>query len=185
MADGRASSNGQTKGKTGLVGKAGMTGGSVLSILGTLILLLGFFILPWVSSCTGEQLTGYELAVNGSDMAEKMGEDIGVASYALMCIPGAGLMLLGLSVLLIPAAFVGQVPRFLKTAGSAATLLLASFACCISAAFLAYMQSILDRYKSVLEMESGFWVTVFGVVLALAGTLVSTASAVYAHVKEK
>jgi hypothetical protein len=159
--------------KEDLVGKAGPVGGSALSILGALLVLVGF-VMPW-SSCGGYNLTGLDLATNGSDY--------GNATTSLLClVPFFALGILGVSLVIIPAALLKKIPAIIKPVAALILPLLVMLACCPSVIFFAKIQS--ERGGSgnsgmggYIQIEYGYWISIFGLFIALVGGLITLGTA--------
>jgi hypothetical protein len=158
--------------KQDLVGKAGPVGGSALSILGALLVLVGF-VMPW-ASCGGYNFSGLDLVTNSSDLGD--------ASTSLLClVPFFALGILGVSLVIIPAALLKKIPTIIKPVAALLLPLLVMLACCPSVIFFAKIQS--SRSSSgygmggYIHIEYGYWITILGLFIALVGGLITLGTA--------
>lgn len=161
--------------KQELVGKAGPVGGSALSILGALLVLIGF-VMPW-ASCGGYNLTGLELVQSG------LNGEFGSASSAFLClVPFFALGILGVSLALIPATLLKKIPTMVKPVAALLLPLLVMLACCPSVIFFARMQSTRGNEHTfgmgrMINIEYGYWITMLGLFIALIGGLIALGTA--------
>lgn len=170
-----AVSSGNSLSKEVLVEKAGPVGGSALSILGALLVMIGF-LLPWVS-CSGYNLSGYDLAVNGK-------EYFNTSSTFLLClVPFFALGVLGVSLVVIPSALLKKkIPAMVKPIAAVLLPLLVLLACCPSVIFFARIQAEMSKagnygMSGYIQIGAGFWISMFGLFLALLGGLIAAATA--------
>ena len=166
-------STGKSLSKEVLLEKAGPLGGSALSILGALLVLIGF-VLPW-ASCSGYDLSGLDLAVNGREYFDSS------SSIFLCLVPFFALGLLGMALVLIPAALLKKIPAFVKPIAALLVTLLVFFACCPSVIFFARLQaerSNAGQYGATnyVGLGYGFWISMVGLLLALLGGLLAALS---------
>jgi hypothetical protein len=160
--------------KQELIEKAGPVGGSALSILGSLLVMIGF-LLPW-ASCGGSDVSGWDLAVKGGDY-------FGTSSTYLLClVPLFALGLLGIGLVVIPSTLIKKIPGIVKPIAAVLLPLLVFFACCPSVIFLARIQA--ERTNAAnygignyIQVGYGFWLSVFGLFLALIGGLIAAGTA--------
>lgn len=162
-------SKGKSLSKEALLEKAGPVGGSALSILGALLVLIGF-ILPW-ASCSGYTFSGLDVAVNGREYFDNFW------TIFLCLVPFFALGLLGMALVIIPAALLKKIPRLVKPLAAALVGLLVFFACCPSMIFFARIQA--ERNNSgvygmagFVQLGFGFWLSMVGLLFALLGALV-------------
>jgi hypothetical protein len=161
--------------KEDLVGKAGPVAGSALSILGALLVLIGF-VMPW-ASCGGYKLTALDLVQGGIE------GDFGNASSAFLClVPFFALGILGVSLALIPASLIKKIPTTVKPVAALLLPLLVMLACCPSIIFFARMQSTRSADHSfgmgrMITIEYGYWITMIGLFVALVGGLIALGTA--------
>lgn len=161
--------------KEDLVGKGGPVAGSALSILGAVLVLIGF-VMPW-ASCGGYNLTGLELVQSG------LNGEFGNASSAFLClVPFFALGILGVSLALIPATLLKKVPTIVKPVAALLLPLLVMLACCPSVIFFARMQSTRSNdlgfgMGRMINIEYGYWITMLGLFIALLGGLIALGTA--------
>lgn len=148
------------------VGKGGSIAGSAISIVGALLALFGF-VLPWVS-CSGYNFSGLEL------VTESLAGNTDDPVISLLClVPFFSLGALGVAILVIPVSLWKKAGHGLRLIGSALICLLAALACCPS--FLFYVRVQADRQDpsnfgvTFLQIEEGFWFSVFGLFVTLFG----------------
>jgi hypothetical protein len=147
-------------------------------MLGAGLAIIGF-LLPW-ASCAGTPVTGLELAQQPAPTGQSLALVYLVPFLALGC--------LGVALATIPLAAWRRVPLLVGLLASALMGLLALGA----AVPLVVVYTSLDRAQAELErelgflsglagdaitLERGFWITVAGVGLMLAGALVGGAGA--------
>jgi hypothetical protein len=166
-------STGKSLSKEVLLEKAGPLGGSALSILGALLVLIGF-VLPW-ASCSGYNYSGWDLAVNGREYFDTS------SSIFLCLVPFFALGLLGMALVLIPAALLKKIPAFVKPIAAALVTLLVFFACCPSVIFFARLQAARTNAghygaANYVHLGYGFWISMVGLLLALLGGLLAALS---------
>ena len=167
-------STGKSASKEVMLEKAGPVGGSALSILGALLVIIGF-LLPW-ASCSGYDYSGWDLAVNSKEYFDS-------ASASLLClVPFFALGLLGIALVVIPATLVKKIPGMVKPIAAVLLPLLVFFACCPSVIFLAKIQAErtnIENYgmRNFVQVGSGFWLSMFGLFLALLGGLIAASTA--------
>lgn len=163
-------STGKSLSKEVFLEKAGPVGGSALSILGALLVLIGF-ILPW-ASCSGYNYSGLDLALNGR-------EYFNTSSSIFLClVPFFALGLLGMSLVIIPAALLKKIPTFVKPIAAVLVTLLVFFACCPSVIFFARLQAERNNAGNYgmggfVGLGYGFWISMIGLLFALLGGLLA------------
>jgi len=157
-----------------LIGKGGPIAGSLISILGSLLILIGF-VLPW-ASCSGQTISGLNLASQGSDLT---GES---STFFLYLVPFFAVGVLGVAILVIPATLWKKLPPMIKTIGTLLVCLLAVFACCPASVFFYRMQSAVSDSSmygtSFVRVDYGFYISLFGIVIAFLGGLIALGTSV-------
>lgn len=148
-----------------VVGKGGPIAGSVVSMIGALLVLIGF-VLPW-ASCGGYRLSGF-------DIASRSGQWGGSGGAILYLVPFFAIGMLGVTILVIPASLWNKVPRFVTLVGSALVGLLAALACCVSSVFLLRLQAARNDPGNfgLIQLQYGFLVTGVGLLAGFAGTVI-------------
>lgn len=164
--------------------KIGLFGGHGLVTLGALVVLFAF-MLPW-ASCGNLQLSGLDIVTQSSKYAEYGGD----ASWAILAlVPLGALASLVLSIVSLAVNLLGKrLSATLSRLGLFLPLVAALpglCGCCPSCAFFLNMQSARSDPDSLglgmlVQIEYGFWLTLFGLgvsfvgmVAALAGGLVA------------
>ncbi len=156
-----------------VVGRGGPIVGSITGIVGTLLVLFGF-VLPW-ASCGSYRLSGLDIVIQSAS------GNINSGGTLLCLIPLLAIGLLGVAVTVIPATLWKKIPSLVKAIGTALMGLLAMLACCPSCLFFTNMQSARNDPNSFgmggfLQVEYGFWVTVFGLFASFLGGLLGAGS---------
>ena len=162
-----AVSTGKSLSKEVLLKKAGPVGGSGLSILGALLVLIGF-VLPW-ASCSGFNFSGWDIAVNGRETFDSFW------TIFLCLVPFFALGLLGMALVIIPAALLKKIPGLVKPIAATLVALLVFFACCPSVIFFARIQAERNNsgvYGGFVQLGFGFWLSMIGLLFALVGALI-------------
>lgn len=151
--------------------KAGPLGGHSLLTIGGLIALFAF-MLPW-ASCSGMELSGLDIVTQSSQYAQYGGD----ASWTiLILVPLGALALLALGILGLAADLGGKSLPANLTRWVSRLPLVAIFAvlcsCCPSCAFFLSIQkgrSDPSGLGTLINTEYGFWLTLFGLILAFIG----------------
>jgi len=152
-----------------IVGKGGPVAGSAISIVGAVLALVGF-VLPW-ASCGGYRLSGLDIVTQSAS------GDIGNANGTFLClVPLLAVGVLGVAILVVPAALWKKIPRLIRLIGPALVSLLAAIACCPSCLFFTNLQSARNDPNALgmgglIQIEYGFWVTVAGTAISFLGGL--------------
>jgi len=166
-----------------VVGIGGPIAGSATSIIGALLALVGF-VLPW-ASCGNYRLSGLDIVTQSAS------GNTGDASGTLLClVPLLAIGVLGVAIVVILASLWKKIPSLVKTIGTAIVGLLAALACCPSCLFFTNVQSARNDPNSFgmggfIQVEYGFWVTVFGLFVSLLGGLLGVGSSVAEMVMSK
>lgn len=158
-----------------LLGRGGPAAGSALSMLGSVLAIIGF-LLPWVS-CAGQPLTGVELAQQPGPTGENL--------TWLYVVPFLALGCLGVALSVIPLAAWRRVPVLVGGLASALVGLLALGA----AVPLVIVYNTLTTGSeeigatlglggAVLQLEDGFWLTAVGLFVVLMGAGLGVLTAV-------
>lgn len=156
-----------------LIAKGGPAAGGGCGMIGALLALVGF-LLPW-ASCGPVRLNGLDIVTQSNQLNSPQ-----ATLLCLIPLFAAGAM--GMALLVIPASFWKKIPNPVKIIGSAATGFLALLGLCLSCAFFAALQSARNDPKNMgmgtlIQIESGFWVTVFGFFVASLGALLGVVTA--------
>jgi hypothetical protein len=157
------------------LGRGGPVAGSIISILGNLLVLIGF-VLPW-ASCSGYQASGLDLVQQSA--SGRLGDTSGTL---LALIPFLAVGMIGVAILTIPAALWRKIPTLIKTVGVVLIALMTVCACLPAGLFFTNMQSARNSpdifgLGGFIRVEYGFWVSVFGLLLSLVGGLVGIGTA--------
>ncbi len=149
-----------------LVGRGGPAAGGLLSFMGSALALIGF-LLPWVS-CASKPYTGLELAQQPGPSGENLGW--------LYVVPFLALVGLGLALSVIPLAAWRRVPLWVGGALSAVLIVLALGAAIPLVIVASSLNTASDQISSnfgfggaALKLESGFWLTAFGLFMIVLG----------------
>ena len=159
-----------------VLGVGAPASGSLLSCLGSIIAMVGFF-LPW-ASCAGYRLSGYDLA------AQNVPADVSEPSAGfLYLIPSLSLIALGIAISSVPLSIWKRVSRLIVAAAAALLALVVAPACLAALVFFLRFQSARNDPEAfglggLFQLEYGFWFTVIGLVLGLSGALVSLGSSI-------
>jgi uncharacterized membrane protein len=143
-----------------MVGKGGPILGSITSIVGALLVLVGF-VLPW-ASCGGYHLSGLDVVRQSSEFSQ-----YGESGASLLClVPFFALGILGVAVVFIPVSLWTRIAQPFKAIGPVLAGLLTALACCPACVFFLRLQSARNDPQSMglgglIQIEYGFWVTVF------------------------
>lgn len=156
--------------------KAGPLGGHSLLTIGGLIALFAF-MLPWASCSSG---LGGELELSGLDIVTQSSQYGGDASWTfLVLVPLGALVLLALGILGLTADLGGKSLPINLTRWVSRLPLVAILAilcsCCPSCAFFLSIQktrSDPSGLGTLIQTEYGFWLTLFGLILAFSGVVV-------------
>jgi len=156
--------------------KAGAIGGHSLLTIGGLIALFAF-ILPW-ASCSSGLGTGMELS--GLDIVTQSSQYGGDPSQTLLVlVPLGALVLLALGILGLTADLGGKslpvsLVRWVSRLPLVAILALLCSCCPSCAFFLSIQKARADPsgLGTLIRTEYGFWLTLFGLMLAFSGVLV-------------
>jgi len=169
--------------KEAVVGKGGPVAGSVISIIGNLFVLIGF-VLPW-ASCSGYRLSGLDIVTNGisGNLGNANGTFLGL-------IPFLAIGIIGVAILTIPASLLKKIPALFKTIGTALVALMTACACLPSCLFFMNMQSARNNPNNFglggfIQVEYGFWVTIFGLFVSLIGGFLGIGTSVAEIVMSK
>jgi len=159
-----------------IVGKGGPIAGSTVSIVGALLALIGF-VLPW-ASCGSYRLSGLDIVTQSAS------GNLGDTNGTLLClVPFLAVGMLGVALVVIPASLWKKIPPLFKIAGTALISLLAALACCPSCLFFTNVQSARNDPSNFgmggfIQVEYGFWVTMFGLCVSLVGGLLGVGTSV-------
>jgi len=159
---------GSALGKKEIIGKGGLIAGSAASIIGSLLVLIGF-VLPW-ASCGNYRLSGLDIVTQSTSS----NTTIDGSGMFLCLIPFFAIGMLGIAIITIPATFWKKIPGAFKGIGMALITLLALLSCCPSGLFFTNIQSARNDPGNLgmggfIQIEYGFWLTVFGIFVTLLG----------------
>jgi hypothetical protein len=105
------------------------------------------------------------------------------SSSTLLCfLPLFALGALGVAIVFIPASFLTRLTGGFKAGAQVLVALLTLLACCPACLFFYSVQASRNDPRSMglggfVRIEYGFWVTVFGLLIALAGAVVGFVTA--------
>jgi len=169
--------------KNAIVGKGGPVAGSAISIVGSLLVLIGF-VLPW-ASCSSYKLSGLDIVTQSA--AGKLDSSNGTW---LGLIPFLAIGVIGIAILTIPASLWKKIPSLVKTIGTVLVALMTACACLPSCLFFTNLQSARNDPNNLglgglIQIEYGFWITIFGLFISFFGGLVGIGTSVAAMVMAK
>jgi len=166
--------SGKTVDAKSIVDRGGPVVGSGISIVGALLVLLGF-VLPW-ASCGNFKLSGLDIVTQSLS-----GElsDMGNSSGTLLClVPFFALGTLGVALLVIPSSLWKKIPSPVKLIGTCLAGLFTVLGCCPTCLFFTNIQSSRRDAGGFIQIEYGFWITVFGLAVSFLGVLVGIGTSV-------
>jgi len=153
--------------KKTILGKGGPIAGSAISIIGNLFVLIGF-VLPW-ASCSGYKLSGLDIVTQSGSaiLGNTNGTLLGI-------IPFLAIGIIGVAILTIPASLLKKIPSIARIIGMVLIAIMTACACLPSCLFFTNMQSARNNPNNFglggfVQIEYGFWVTIFGLIVSLIG----------------
>lgn len=166
-----------------IASKVGIFGGHSILTIGALLILFAF-ILPW-ASCSGIEVSGLELATKPSEYGAEE------TARFLLLVPLGALGLIVLGVLGLGSNILGlfkkTLPEIYHRISALAPAVMAVLAwlcgCCPSCAFFANIQRQRSDPNSMglgmlIRLEYGFWLTVVGLGVTLAGLMLAIAGGI-------
>ena len=162
--------------KKDIVGKGGPIAGSATSAIGALLVLIGF-VLPW-ASCGNYRLSGLDIVTQSTS------GNLGESNGTLLClVPFFAIGMLGIAIAVVPATLWKKIPAAFKVIGMALVSLLTLLACCPSCLFFTNLQSARNDPNSMgmggfVQIEYGFWVSMFGLFVSFLGGLLGIGTSV-------
>lgn len=152
--------------KKDIVGQPGLIAGSAASIIGALLVLIGF-VLPW-ASCGNYRISGLDIVTQSTS------GDLESNGTLLCLVPFFAIGILGIAIATVPTALWKKIPAAFRTIGMGLISLLAVLACFPSSLFFANLQSARNdpnHIGGLVQIEYGFWVSMFGLFVAFLGGL--------------